>query len=156
MPHVDSTPQNALDAEIDAWQALLGILDDEEQALIHGDSDRIARITPIKLAQVDAIGNHIQARQTALSAAGHPATAAGMAAWLGPDPAQRARLHRLGELEAAAQAANQRVGTLLDMRLGAARQAMNVLVHAATRGNGLYDESGQAVAPRSGRPLNAA
>lgn len=156
MPHADSTRQNALDAEIGAWQALLDILRDEEQALVRGDADRVAQITPIKLAQVDSIGSHIRARQTALAAAGHPASAAGMAAWIGKDPAQGARLRQLGELEAATQAANQRVGALVDMRLGAARQAMNVLVHAATRGNGLYDESGQAVAPRSGKPLSAA
>jgi flagella synthesis protein FlgN len=156
MPHADSARQNALDAEIGAWQALLDILRDEEQALVRGDAERVAQITPIKLAQVDAIGTHVRTRQTALLAAGHSATSAGMAAWVGKDPAQGARLRRLDELEAAAQAANQRVGALVDMRLGAARQAMNVLVRAATRGNALYDESGQAVAARSGKPLSAA
>lgn len=156
MPRADSTRPNELDDEIGAWQAFLEILRDEEQALVNGDAERVAQITPIKLAQVDSIGAHIRARQAALSAAGHPVTAAGMAAWIGNDPAQSARLRRLDELEAAAQAANQRIGALVDMRLGAARQAMNVLIHAATRGNGMYDESGQAVATRSGKPLSAA
>jgi flagella synthesis protein FlgN len=156
MPYADSSRHNALDAEIDAWQALLDLLGDEEQALVSGNADRIAQITPIKLAQVDAVNTHVHARQTALSAAGHPATAAGLAAWIGEDPAQRARLRRLDELEAAARAANQRVGVLLEMRLGATRQALNVLVHAAAPGSGLYDESGQAVATRPGKSLSAA
>ncbi len=156
MLHADSVRQDALVAEIGAWQGLLDILHDEERALVRGDADRVAQITPIKLAQVETIGSHVRARQTTLEAAGHPVNAAGMAAWIGKDAAQGARLRQLGALEAAAQAANQRVGALLDMRLGAARQAMNVLIHAATRGNGLYDESGQSVAARSGKPLSAA
>lgn len=156
MPHAEPAVQDRLDEEIGAWQALLDILREEEQALVSGDAERVARITPIKLTQVDAVGTLVRDRQRALSAAGQPADNTGMANLLGNDDAGKARWQRLGELEAAAQAANQRVGTLLDMRLGAARQALNVIVHAATRSNGLYDESGQAVAAHSGKPLSAA
>lgn len=156
MPHADFATPARLEPEIAAWQALLGTLQAEEQALVAGDAERIAQLTPVKLNQLNEIGTHVRARQAALTAAGHPADAAGVTAWLGTTPERKARWQQLGELEAAAQAANQRVGALLDMRLGTARQALNVLVHAATRGNGLYDESGQSVAARFGKPISAA
>ena len=42
------------------------------------------------------------------------------------------------------------------MRLAANRQALNVLMHAATGKGGLYDQAGQAVAARASKPLTAA
>ena len=48
-----------------------------------------------------------------------------------------------------------RIGKLIDMRLASTRQAINVLVHAATSQGGLYDQAGQAVAARTGKPLTA-
>lgn len=156
MPHADTTTPVRLESEIAAWQALLGTLRDEEQALVAGDGERVAQLTPLKLDRLNEVGTCVRARQVAVAAAGHPGDAAGMAAWLGTDPRHKAQWQQLGELEAAARAANQRVGALLDMRLGATRQALNVLIHAATRGNGLYDESGLSVAARSGKPISAA
>jgi flagellar biosynthesis protein FlgN len=51
---------------------------------------------------------------------------------------------------------NQRIGALIDLRLSSTRQALNVLIHAATSQGGLYDESGFSVASRKGKPLTAA
>jgi len=42
------------------------------------------------------------------------------------------------------------------MRLTSTRQALNVLIHAATNQGGLYDQAGQAVTAHPGKPLTAA
>jgi flagella synthesis protein FlgN len=68
----------------------------------------------------------------------------------------RTRWQQLCGMEREAQAMNQRIGALIDMRLSATRQALNVLVHAATNQGGLYDQAGQAVAAHKGKPLTAA
>jgi flagella synthesis protein FlgN len=152
------SPAVRLDAEIQAWQALLGLLREEEQALAEGDAGRLETLTPAKLKQLQVLGDHARARLDGLVAAGHTPDHAGMEAWLAQrgEPALRARWQQLREMEQAAQAANGRIGVLIDMRLASTRQALNVLLHAATRQGGLYDEAGQAVAARAGKPLTAA
>jgi flagella synthesis protein FlgN len=59
-------------------------------------------------------------------------------------------------MEQDAQAMNQRIGALIDLRLTSTRQALNVLVHSATSKGGLYDQAGLAVATHKGKPLTAA
>jgi len=63
---------------------------------------------------------------------------------------------KLQVLEKQAQATNQRIGVLIDLRLNSTRQALNVRVHAATSQGGLYDQAGMSVASRKGKPLTAA
>jgi flagella synthesis protein FlgN len=59
-------------------------------------------------------------------------------------------------MEQDAQAMNLRIGKLIEMRLAATRQALNVLIHATTSQGGLYDQAGQSVAAHTGKPLTAA
>jgi flagella synthesis protein FlgN len=140
-----------------AWQTLLGQLDAEEQALIAGDPEHLPQLGVAKLAQMNVLGNLARTRLDTLASAGLPSSRVGMDAWLARQPpALHTEWQRLCQLEADAQAANKRIGILIDMRLTATRQALNVLVHAATRHGGLYDQAGQAVAVRSGNPLTAA
>ncbi len=144
-----------LAVEFSAWQALLAAIASEENALIHGDAEHLDQLGAAKLAQLNVVGNLTRTRLNALTESGLPATRAGMDAWLARQnrPELHAQWQQLAQLEADAQAANQRVGSLIDMRLAATRQALNVLVHAATRQGGLYDQAGHAVAARSGKPL---
>lgn len=145
-------------AECAAWQALLNLLGEEERALIDGDADRVASLNASKLAQLQTLDELARGRRDALRAAGHMADHAGMNAWLARQgrPEQDARWRQLCEMEQQARAMNQRIGTLIEMRLASTRQALNVLIQAATRQNGLYDEAGQSVAASTGTPLTAA
>jgi len=72
------------------------------------------------------------------------------------EPLLLAHWAQLQVLETQAQATNQRIGVLIDLRLNSSRQALNVLVHAATSQGGLYGQAGMSVASRKGKPLTAA
>ena len=154
----DPAPIAGLAAESAAWQGLLDILQDEERALIAGEADRLAQLNTAKLTQLQAVSGHARKRHAELLAAGHATDRAGMDAWLAQhgQPEQRARWQRLCALEQEVQAANQRIGALIELRLSSTRQALNVLVHSATSQDGLYDHAGLAVAARKGTPLTAA
>lgn len=155
----DSPPLLArLKLENAAWRALLDVLQEEEQALIAGDADRLALLNTAKLTQLQTVSDHARSRLADLQAAGHTPDHPGMDAWLAQhgQPEQRAHWQQLHEMEQAAQAMNQRIGSLIDLRLSSTRQALNVLVHSATSQGGLYDHAGLAVAAHKGKPLTAA
>lgn len=147
-----------LAAESTAWQALLHLLAEEEQALVNGEADRLEALNASKLGQLQTLNNLARARRDALLAAGQSADHAGMEAWLSQhgQAEHRTRWQQLCEMELQAQAVNQRIGKLIDMRLSSTRQALNVLVNAATNQGGLYDQAGQAVSTHKGKPLTAA
>jgi flagella synthesis protein FlgN len=147
-----------LTVENAAWQALLNVLGEEEQALVDGEADRLAQLIASKLEQLQTLNKLARTRHDELLAAGHTADHAGMNAWLAQhgQPELRTRWQQLCEMEQQARALNQRIGSLIDLRLTSTRQALNVLVHAATRQGGLYDQEGLSVAARTGKPLTAA
>lgn len=147
-----------LAVESTLWQALLNVMGEEERALVDGEADRLAPLNASKLAQLQTLSNLARERYVELQAAGYTPDLAGMGTWLTQhgQPEHLARWRQLCDMEQQAQALNQRVGTLIDMRLSSTRQALNVLVHAATSQNGLYDQAGQSVAANKGKPLAAA
>ncbi len=157
-PHSHSTLLARLAEESAAWQALLQTLQDEEQALIAGDAERLALLNAAKLTQLQNVSEHARNRHADLLAAGHTPDPAGMDAWLAQHkhPELPARWQQLGAMEQEAQALNQRIGALIEMRLSSTRQALNVLIHSATSQGGLYDQDGLAVAAHKGKPLTAA
>lgn len=147
-----------LTAENAAWQTLLQLLQDEEQALIEGAADRLAGLNTAKLNQLQTVSDHARSRLADLQAAGHTPDHAGMDAWLTQlgQPEARAYWQQLRDREQDAQAMNQRIGALIELRLASTRQALNVLVQSATSQGGLYDQAGQSVAAHKGKPLTAA
>jgi flagella synthesis protein FlgN len=156
--HQTASPVARLSEEYAAWQALLQTLQEEEQALVDGDADRLASLSATKLARLQAVSDHARNRHSDLLAAGHTPDRAGMGTWLAQQgqPGLPTRWQQLCDMEQTAQATNQRIGALIEMRLGATRQALNVLIHAASGQGGLYDNEGLAVAARKGKPLTAA
>ncbi len=140
-----------------AWAALVATLADEERALIDGDADRLAALGAAKYERLHAASDLARARLDRLRNAGHTPDAAGMDAWLATqaDPAVQMEWTSLRVLENEARASNLRVGKLIEMRLAATRQSLNVLMHAATGKNSLYDPTGQAIASRPSKPLTA-
>jgi flagella synthesis protein FlgN len=155
---IRATLLTRLAAETAAWQALLNLLEQEEHALVEGAADRLPPLNTSKLAQLQTLGNLARARREALAAAGREADHAGMGGWLeqNGEPEHRSQWQRLCDMEQQAQAMNERIGALIELRLSSTRQALNVLVHAATRKNGLYDQDGLAVPGQHGKPLTAA
>lgn len=156
--HDPSSLLARLTQESAAWQALLHSLQDEEQALISGDADRLALLNTAKLKQLQNVSDHARNRHADLLAAGHTPDPAGMRMWLvqHKHPDLLARWQQLGVMEQQAQALNRRIGALIELRLASTRQALNVLVHSATSQGGLYDNEGLAVAAHKGKPLTAA
>jgi len=136
-----------LQVESTAWQALLKVLAEEEQALVAGEADHLTHLNASKLAQLQTLGNLAQARHAGLVAAGHTPDHPGMALWLAKHgrSEHHTRWRQLCEMEQQAQAMNQSIGTLIDLRLASTRQALNVLVQSASRQGNLYDQAGQAV-----------
>lgn len=147
-----------LQVESTAWQALLKVLAEEEQALVAGEADHLAHLNASKLAQLQTLGKLAHARYASLVTAGHTPDHAGMALWLAKhgQSEQHTRWRQLCEMEQQAQAMNQRIGTLIDLRLTSTRQALNVLIQAATSQGGLYDQAGQSVGTGNGKPIIAA
>ena len=141
-----------------AWRALLTLLEDEERALVNGEADRLALLNASKLTQLNALGDLARARHAALLFAGQTPNHAGMADWLVQHGQHEQHFcwQRLCEMEQQAQAMNERIGILIDLRLTSTRQALNVLVQSATRQGGLYDQAGQAVSAGNGKPIVAA
>jgi flagella synthesis protein FlgN len=147
-----------LAAECAAWQAMLNVMGEEEQALVKGEADHLARLTASKLAQLQTLNNLANTRNNALLEAGLSADQTGMNTWLTQhgQPEHRTQWQHLCQMEQDAQAMNLRIGKLIEMRLAATRQALNVLIHATTNQGGLYDQAGQSVAAHTGKPLTAA
>lgn len=147
-----------LAAERAAWQALVKVLEQEEQALVQGEADLLPRLGAAKMTQLQTLNGMARARHDELVGAGLTADHAGMTLWLGQrgTPEQQAIWASLQALEQQAQAMNQRIGTLIEMRLNSTRQALNVLVQAAKGHGGLYDQGGCSVATQHGKPLTAA
>ena len=153
-----STRLTQLAAECAAWQAMLNVMGEEEQALINGEADHLARLTASKLAQLQTLNNLATTRHKALLEVGLSADHVGMNAWLTQHglSEHRAQWQQLCQMEQHAQDMNLRIGKLIEMRLANTRQALNVLIHATTTQGGLYDQAGQSVAAHTGKPLTAA
>lgn len=147
-----------LPAENAAWESLLNVLEQEEQALVEGEADLLPRFSALKMAQMRTLNTLAQERHDALQAAGLTSDPDGMSHWLSHQgkPEHSIQWEKLQTMELQAQALNQRIGVLIEMRLNSTRQALNVLVQAAKSQGGLYDQGGCSVASRNGKPLTAA
>jgi flagella synthesis protein FlgN len=154
----DSTLLTRLATECAAWQAMLNVMGEEEQALVNGEADHLTRLTASKLAQLQTLSNLANTRNNFLLEAGLSADQVGMNAWLSQhgQPEHRTQWQQLCQMEQNAQEANLRIGKLIEMRLATTRKALNVLIHATTNKGGLYDQAGQSVAAHTGKPLTAA
>lgn len=139
-----------------AWQEVIALLEREEAALIAGDTDALAALTDSKLEKLDALSAHGRARVAYFAAHRVEATPAGIRAWLArhDDPALAVQWLALEDCERRARALNARIGTLIDMRLAATRQALNVLIGALPDESRLYGPAGKPDTPAGGRSIS--
>lgn len=141
-----------------AWQALLDILSEEEAALVAGKADRLAELNTAKLTQLQTLSALAQARYKGLQTCELSPDLAGMQTLLNQqgNTEDHTRWNLMQAMQIEAQSMNVRIGSLIDLRLNATRQAVNVLIHSTTHQAGLYDQAGLSVASRNGKPLTAA
>lgn len=139
-----------------AWQALIDVLEREEAALIEGDTDTLSSLSESKLAQVQNLSRHGQARNDYVASQGFEAAAPGIRRWLDQQgtPALAAQWTALEDCERRAHALNERIGKLVELRLAATRQALNVLLACAHDQAGLYDPAGKPHGLAGGRPIS--
>lgn len=161
-PNEASTGSPALIAKLTvestAWQTLLNVLEQEEQALVAGEADLLPKLNALKMAHLRTLSNLASTRHDDLLAAGLTPDHDGMDTWLSQQgkPEYPALWEALQDMELRAQAMNQRIGVLIELRLNSTRQALNVLVQAAKSQGGLYDQAGCSVTSSKGKPLTAA
>lgn len=138
-----------------AWLDLIDLLSEEEGALMRGDTVKLATLCEPKLLRLQEITHFIQARKAFLVAQNFQADHDGMAAWLARNGKDEAASlwNRLRECETRARKLHERIAILLDMRMAATRQALNVLFTAVTGQGGGYNHEGMVVIPSGGRAL---
>lgn len=121
------------------------VLQQEQQALVAGDIDKLAPIVEEKTRLAAGLSRFAEQRQRLISASGLPNDRGGMEAWLasqGLNPKDRADWRKLLELTGEAQTLNESNGKLIAMRMQHNQQSLNVLLSAANQAT-LYGPDGQ-------------
>ena len=136
-----------MERELQMTQALAALLQREQQCLVEADTEGLLALLEQKWPLVAGIAQLADARLKAMLAAGHPASAAGMAAWL-DGGAQATELgaawQQLTALARAAQETNRVNGLLIRRHLQGKRAALAALRGAPAHG-AVYGPNGQTL-----------
>lgn len=149
--------QNLLLEEVAQLRGFLDLLENEQQALIGGDVERLLPLAAEKNDLLRRLAQLGEARGKALLAAGLATDRQGMEGWLErhPEPAGAKRVwQELLTLAEKAGALNQTNGKLIATRLANNQQALSTLMAAANQA-ALYGPDGQARPVGGGRRLDS-
>ena len=138
-------PGIGLRQELAALGEFFAILQQEQQALIAGDIDKLIPVVEEKTRLATSLNHFAVERQRLLSTAGLSNDRKGLEAWLAGQPLKaqdRADWKKLMALSADAQALNDSNGKLIAMRIQHNQQALNVLLTAANQTT-VYGRDGQ-------------
>jgi len=140
-----------------ALAAFADLLQAEQDALVQGDTERLAGLAADKAAKIELLSRLGEQRNRHLAAQNLSGNAEGMLAWLGRNPefaAATGKVWRqlLAQAEAARQI-NQSNGVLIDNGLQQNRLKLAVLQTAASQ-DGVYRPDGQLRPLRSARFLS--
>ena len=153
-----SAPSQQLNNELAALREFVAILQQEQQALVAGEIDRLMPLVKEKTSLAARLGEFAEQRNRLLATAALPANKQGMESWLSQlaptDPARKTWAS-LVDLTAEAQALNESNGKLIAMLLQHNQQALNVLLAAANQAS-LYGPDGQTKPSGGGRLFGAA
>jgi flagella synthesis protein FlgN len=148
------SPAASLAQELASAQALLDCLQQEQAHLIQADIAALADCATRKNSLVEQMSALAKTRVQALTRAGHPATEAGMLAWLAGQPALLQDDWRtLLNLAAAGKELNRTNGLLIHQHLNRNQGGLQAL-----RGGGqpaVYGRDGQQNVRTSGRTFVA-
>ncbi|MCX7173283.1 MAG: flagellar protein FlgN [Proteobacteria bacterium] len=131
--------------ELAALREFTAILQQEQQALVAGDIDKLIPVIEEKTSLAASLNRFAEQRQRLISAAGMPNDRSGLEAWLATQrlgAKDRADWKKLLTLTGEAQALNEINGKLIAMRMQHNQQALNVLLSAANQAT-LYGPDGQ-------------
>ena len=147
----------ALQDEQAALVAFIELLRAEQEALVAGDAERVARLCESKATQIELLGHLGEWRNRHLASQQLAGSAAGMLAWIKRNPGFSAAVGKLWrELLAQAKTAqqlNQCNGALIAGRLQHNRVKLAALQSAAG-GDGVYRADGQLLPLRGARYLS--
>jgi len=132
-----------IQAEQAALERFIGLLQQEQRALVKADVTQLTTLSETKLKLAEQLQALSQARMQALADAGYSSDAEGMRRWLAGQPAGTAQAwERLLEQARDAQRLNQSNGKLITTHLQHNQQALATLINAANQA-GMYGPDGQ-------------
>jgi len=151
-------PSQVFNNELIALRDFVKILQQEQQALVAGDIDRLMPFVNEKTRLAASLGEFADQRSRMLAAASLPSNKQGMEKWLArlstADPTRKIWA-ALVKISAEAQALNESNGKLIAMLLQHNQQSLNVLMAAANQAS-LYGPDGQTKPKGGGRLFGAA
>lgn len=153
-----SAPSQLLSSELATLREFVALLQQEQQALVAGEIDRLMPLVNEKAGLAARLGEFSDQRNRMLTAASLPTNKLGMEKWLSdlaPADSARKTWASLVKMTAEAQALNESNGKLIAMRLQHNQQALNVLLAAANQAS-LYGPDGQTKPSGGGRLFGAA
>jgi flagella synthesis protein FlgN len=154
MTEAQHSPATSLARELESAHELLDCLQQEQSHLVQADIAALADCAERKNSLVGQMTALAQARMQSLPAAGHPATEAGMLAWLAKqDDALRDDWRTLLELAASGKEMNRTNGLLIHQHMNRNQAGLHAL-----RGGGqpaVYGRDGQQNIRTSGRSFVA-
>lgn len=149
--------QNLLFEEAAQLRAFLALLEQEQQALVAGDVDRLMPLAEEKTRVFSLLAGLGEARNQALATASLPPDRPGVQAWLDRHPdlsGSRKAWQEILKLTVKARELNQVNGKLISTRLANNQQALTTLLSAANQA-ALYGPDGQARPIGGGRSLGS-
>jgi flagella synthesis protein FlgN len=146
-----------LQAEHDALGAFIGLLQAEQDALVRGDADHLAVLSPDKAVHIDLLTRLGEQRKRHFAEQKLTDSASGMSTWLSRNRGLAAKVGTIWrELLVRAEKAqqlNQTNGVLIGSHLQQNRQKLAVLQTAAAA-DGIYRADGQLRPLRSARSIS--
>jgi flagella synthesis protein FlgN len=139
-------PNATLPFEHERIAALVELMKQEQQLLVAADADRLAELTPRKVALVQELAQCSRERHAALGNAGFLAAEAGMEPWLAAqgDAAARSAWNGLLALAAEAKELNRVNGMLINRQMAHNQTVLNALrTPTAAPESTLYGAKGQ-------------
>lgn len=135
------------EAELEAFEEFLGILQIEAETLQSRSVDALPELTQLKSEQVAHLSQLALERSHLLKNQGFSPDAYGMSHWLYyydfPEKTLTNYWRTIVELARQAHDLNQKNGALIELKLMYNQQALNILQSAATQLS-VYDKGGQA------------
>lgn len=124
-------------AELEAAKAFFSLLNDENTALVEGNTERISQVVQTKSEQLKKIADITQMRNQLLPLTEIPA-------WLDSHPESSDAWQNLKQLAEKIHQLNELNGKMIDVRLRSTQQALAVLHSLSKTATNLYGPDGQA------------
>lgn len=157
--HSETVFASILKTELEGFQAFHQLLQEEQGALVKGDTDLLLRLARQKSELIEKLAGLGARRNGLISAAGCANNASGIATYLDAIEAATSTRELWGKLLDLAREVdriNRSNGILIDTRLRHNQQALSALQGAANPAASLYGPDGQISTAASGRRFDKA